>query len=391
METLYEILGINSDIATRKKIADEAGIPIQTLNFYDDNNILPDERILQIIQTITGKSKLEIMLRLGIYNSEIKELIAQKASLFCASEGTQYQSTNKNISPKIVLQTQFGQLFQGDCLDLLSHVDSNKFDLIFADPPFNLNKLYPSKINDNLHVSKYLSWCEAWLDECIRTLKVGGSLFIWNIPKWNTYLSAYLNQRLTFRNWIAVDIKYSLPIANKLYPSHYSLLYYIKGDKPNTFKPDRLPMEICKHCFHEIKDYGGYKNKMNPLGISLSDVWYDIPPVRHVKYKARQNANELSTKLIDRIIELSTNVGDVIFDPFGGAGTTYITAELKKRHWMGVEIGPTDDIINRFNNIAAEQDLLIKYRRGYNALFSPEIHRKRVEKGFWTCDSFKEK
>lgn len=51
---------------------------------------------------------------------------------------------------------------------------------------------------------------------------------------------------------------------------------------------------------------------MNPLGISLTDVWYDIPPVRHPKYKARKDANELSVKLLDRIIEMSTDVGDTI-------------------------------------------------------------------------------
>lgn len=93
--------------------------------------------------------------------------------------------------------------------------------------------------------------------------------------------------------------------------------------------------------------------------------------------------------MIDRIIELSTNVNDLIFDPFGGSGTTYITAELKERHWMGIEIGPIDDIINRFNNISIERELLTKYRQNYNSLFPPFVYKKREEKGLWTCDSFK--
>ena len=82
-----------------------------------------------------------------------------------------------------------------------------------------------------------------------------------------------------------IDIKYSLPIQKRLYPSHYALLYFIKGDKPAIFHPDRQPVSCCRHCGGELRDYGGYKDKMNPKGVNLSDVWTDIPPVRHAKYK----------------------------------------------------------------------------------------------------------
>lgn len=389
MKTLYEILGIDGNKIKKKNLAHELNLSTKLLDYYNDNSILPTDNILRAIEIKTGISKFEIMLNLGAYNSELKEIIAQNSKFLYKKLNELPRSQIARAHPDIALETEYGRLYRGDCLDLLSHIDNDTFDLVFADPPFNLKKLYPSLINDNLHPSKYIAWCEIWLEECIRTLKEGGSLFIWNLPKWNTYLAEYLNKRLTFRNWITVDIKYSLPISGRLYPAHYSLLYYVKGEKPKTFRPDRLPMEVCAKCFHEIKDYGGYKNKMNPLGISLSDVWYDIPPVRHSKHKARQNANELSIKLIDRIIELSTNVNDLIFDPFGGSGTTYITAELKERHWMGIEIGPIDDIINRFNNISIERELLTKYRQNYNSLFPPFVYKKREEKGLWTCDSFK--
>jgi site-specific DNA-methyltransferase (adenine-specific) len=242
-------------------------------------------------------------------------------------------------------------------------------------------------MNDNLSKEDYLKWCEVWLNGCINVLKDGGSLFLWNIPKWNTYLSDYLNRRLTFKHWIAVDVKYSLPISGKLYPSHYSLLYYVKGEKANTFHPDRLPMEVCKSCFREIKDYGGYKDKMNPKGINIADVWYDIPPVRHSKYKTR-DANELSIRLLDRIIEMASNPGDVVFDPFGGSGTTYIVSELKRRKWIGVELGSTSGIIERFKNIEEEKQFLKNVRKDYNKLFTDSVKAKRKQTNLWTDESF---
>ena len=70
--------------------------------------------------------------------------------------------------------------------------------------------------------------------------------------------------------------------------------------------------------------------KMNPDGINITDVWLDIPPVRHKKYKKRNGSNELSIKLMDRIIEMASDEGDIVFDPFGGSGTIYAIAERKK-------------------------------------------------------------
>jgi site-specific DNA-methyltransferase (adenine-specific) len=165
-------------------------------------------------------------------------------------------------------------------------------------------------------------------------------------------------------------------------------LYYVKGVKPNTFHPDRLPMKVCPKCYTDLKDYGGYKNKMNPLGVNQSDIWDDIPPVRHAKYKRREEANELSIKLLDRIIEMSSDPGDLIFDPFGGAGTTYIVSEIKKRRWIGTEIGPIEDIVDRFQAIDEERHFIEEYRKNYNFLFPPGVKAKRQQLNLWTDESF---
>ncbi len=224
--------------------------------------------------------------------------------------------------------TEFGALFMDDCLNVLPSIRSASIDTVFADPPFNLGKEYGSNTNDSLSDTHYLAWCKRWLAECVRVLKPGGSLFIYNLPKWNVSLGAYLlDQQLEFRHWIAIEISACLPISNRLHPSHYSLLYYSKG-KPKTFRRIRTPILTCRHCGREVKDYGGHRGAMNPNGVTLKDVWTDIPPVRHWKFKSKnRKANALSTKLLDRVIEMSTVPGDVVLDPFGGSGTTSVVAE----------------------------------------------------------------
>ncbi len=196
-------------------------------------------------------------------------------------------AVSQESSFEAIFETQLGKLYHADCLDLLPTIPSESVDLIFADPPFNLGKEYGDKVDDNREDGEYLTWCYHWLDECIRTLIPGGSLFLYNLPKWNIPLGTYLGQSLTFRNWIAVDIKFGLPIPGRLYPSHYSLLYYTKG-KPKTFNRPRVPIPVCRHCGGEIKDYGGHRDKLNPEGLNLTDVWTDIPPVRHRSTKNRQ-------------------------------------------------------------------------------------------------------
>jgi len=264
-------------------------------------------------------------------------------------------------------------------MSILPHVPANTVDLVFADPPFNLGKNYNSKFDDDVPEKKYILWCENWLDELVRVLKLGGALFLFNLPKWNLPLGAHLSKKLTFRHWISVDIKYSLPIPKRLYPSHYSLLYFIKGDKPAIFHPDRLPIKTCSHCGKEANDYGGYKDKMNPAGVNLTDVWYDIPPVRHSKYKKRK-ANELSLKLLDRVVSMASDPGSLVLDPFGGSGTTYAAAELLGRNWIGVEL-ESSAIVQRFEKLNDDADYLKKLAGGKNLLFTPESLKLRKHFG----------
>lgn len=253
-----------------------------------------------------------------------------------------------------IFETAHGNLYQGDCIEFMQSLGSEKFDCIFADPPFNLNKEYGTKVNDSLSDEEYLDWTYEWIDESVRVLRPGGALWVYNLPKWNLSIGAYLmrNKEMMFRHQVAVSMKSSFPIRNKLYPAHYSLLYFTKG-KPRVFNKVRTPYEVCRHCGGLIKDYGGHKDKMHPDGVSLTDIWTDFSPVRHKSTKFRA-ANALPEGLLDRIFTISTNEGDEVFDPFGGSGTTYAVAERKHLTWTGIELGDCQPIIQRLQGNKVE-------------------------------------
>src|SRR3954467_14487459 len=94
-----------------------------------------------------------------------------------------------------VYHTALGHLYQGDCLLFLSALPDSCADLVFADPPFNLRKDYGKGITDDLQDAEYLAWSREWLVQAVRVLKPGGSLFVFNLPRWLIEYGAFLNQQ----------------------------------------------------------------------------------------------------------------------------------------------------------------------------------------------------
>lgn len=235
------------------------------------------------------------------------------------------------------LTTSHGVLFSGDCLEVLADIRSGSIDCVFADPPFNIGKDYKNGYNDRLSKGAYFDWCHRWIGECSRVLKPGGAFFLYAIPEIAVRFAAEMHDILTFRHWIALSMKGTFPRGKKLYPAHYALLYYTKGE-PRVFNRLRLPVSTCRHCGKELKDYGGHRNKLNPAGINLTDFWEDTSPNRHRKFKVRPGVNELKLTIPERAIQISTDPADIVLDPFGGGGSTYQAAENLHRHWIGMEL-----------------------------------------------------
>jgi site-specific DNA-methyltransferase (adenine-specific) len=168
-------------------------------------------------------------------------------------------------------------------------------------------------------------------------------MYIVNLPKLGMYHARTLDRMLDFRHWI-VWRALGEP-RGKILPAHYSLLYYTKpGGVPvfnyrgdggrNCVGPLDSP-EYCRRttCVRRRK-FAGDDRK-----VPLTDIWSDIYRIRHRRDRDFHPC-QLPEKLMERIIMLSSNQGQLVFDPLCGVGTSAVVAKRLGRHFLTTDIDP---------------------------------------------------
>ncbi len=261
------------------------------------------------------------------------------------------------------LTSLIGRVHNLDCLEIINSIPDGSVNMVFADPPFNLNKKY-NTYKDNLDFSEYMKWTGKWLTACSRILREDGSLFLYNIPKLLAHTTPVLNELLEFRHWIAWNSN-GKPLGKTLQPAHYGILFYTKSLN-SKFYDVRTDHPRCKQCGSYLKDYGGKEHLRHPVGVQISDVWNDIHRARHNKRRIPGHPCQLPVHLIERLMLMSTDPGDLVFDPFCGGGSAAIAAKQMGRHYIGTDIDPEYvSIANRRYSEAVE----VNDENGHNVSF----------------------
>lgn len=207
-------------------------------------------------------------------------------------------------------------------------------DIVFADPPFNLNKCY-ANYNDNKQPAEYLAWSTLWLKEALRVIKPTGAILIHHVPKWLAQYTETLNKLAAFKNWIVWDAPTNC-FFHGLRPTHYGILCYAKHKNLFQFQKLRAPHQRDCATQHMSKQYGSSIVSAHPFGPVLSNVWADITRATNKKHRGNHPC-QLPASLLERILLLATEENDVILDPFMGTGTTAVAARRLGRNFIGFE------------------------------------------------------
>ena len=233
------------------------------------------------------------------------------------------------------LDSVLNTVVNGDCIEMMQSLPNGSAQVVFADPPFNLDKKYRS-YKDNLPFDEYMEWTEEWITAAMDVLSDDGTLLLYNIPKLLTYTTLILNDKAEFRHWIAWNSG-GKPLGKTLQPAHYGILFYTKT-RDSKFYDVRAPHKVCRKCHTFVKDYGGKEHLRHPFGYQISDVWDDIHRVRHSSKRIAQHPCQLPVHLIERLILMTTDPGDLVIDPFCGGGSGAVAAKQMGRNYIGAEI-----------------------------------------------------
>lgn len=216
----------------------------------------------------------------------------------------------------------------GDALSELPKLQSSSFDLIIADPPYNLGKNYGNN-HDTKEFEDYLHFSRSWLKEAHRLLSPRGTLYVFMGFRYISYLYNILERDLgmTFNNWIVWHYTQGIGKTKGFSPRHDDILMFTMS-RDYLFNLDnvRVPQKY-------------YRERNNMRGANPGDVW----EFSHVHYCNENRQNHPTQKpegLIERMVLASSNESSLVLDPFMGSGTTLRVCQQLGREGTGIEMNP---------------------------------------------------
>ena len=286
----------------------------------------------------------------------------------------------RNFAPRTI--------WTGDNLDILRGLNSETVDLIYLDPPFNSNRTYSAPIGSKAAGAAFKdSWAlddldTAWLGliadrhpamyrvieaagashsdgmksylcmmgvrllEMRRVLAPTGSIYLHCDPTASHYLKLLMDAVFgvgNFRNEIVWHYRRWTGKAKRFQRLHDYVLFYTLSDDHLfnvLYDPYTEKSLKRKQNYHtRIKDGEAYVTSIDERGVRAGDVWQVL--LLNSQSKERTGyPTQKPLALLERIIQASSNPGDVVLDPFCGCATACVAADNLQREWIGIDISP---------------------------------------------------
>jgi len=310
-------------------------------------------------------------------------------------------------------------IYCGDNLEVLSKFPEKSVDLIYADPPFFSNKHYEiiwgngaeMKVYEDRWkggINVYIKWMQERLWQCYRVLKDTGSMYLhcdWRASHRLRVAMDDIFGEENFRNVLIWSYGgRGAKAISRQFPRNYdTILFHAKSSKTifnKRYKTERIAIADARE-YGFRKDQEGrwfktaprgdytdesvkrleaedriYRTRSGKVRIKyflreeggfileeklVGNVWDDIPDMMHARGEYLGYPTQKPEALLKRIIEASSNKGDIVLDPFCGCGTTLVVAQQLDRKWVGIDVSPIACSLmrDRLNKVGASDVRII--------------------------------
>ena len=240
------------------------------------------------------------------------------------------------------MNERLNKIHLGDALEYLKSLPDGVVDLIVSSPPYNIGKEYEKRSS----LDDYLKEQKKILSECVRLLKPGGSIF-WQVGAYSHSSSStfvpldlviypiLLDLNLFLQNRIIWAKNHGVHARKKFSCRHETILWFSKGKSPLFNLDDiRVPQKYANKKHYSGKNKG--KLSCNPKGKNPGDVWA-FANVKHNNQEQTIHPCQFPEGLVARIVLACSNKGDVVLDPYMGAGTVAVVVQDLDRNFLGSE------------------------------------------------------
>ncbi len=247
------------------------------------------------------------------------------------------------LHPNSILTKEQAQnkIINEDIFETIDFLPDHFIDLLFVDPPYNLNKKFNDTSFKEMDEVQYENWIDSWLGKLVVKLKADASIYI--CGDWRSSL-AILNvakkyfkvrNRITWEREKGRGAKYNWKNCSE------DIWFFTASDKfifnIEDVKIKRRVIAPYKNTNGEPKDWNDVEEGRYRVTYP-SNIWTDITVPFWSMPENTEHPTQKPEKLLAKIILASSNPGDLVFDPFLGSGTTAVVAKKLGRNYSGIEM-----------------------------------------------------
>jgi site-specific DNA-methyltransferase (adenine-specific) len=231
------------------------------------------------------------------------------------------------------------QIICGDTFEVINKLPEKSFDLLFADPPYNLTKDFGKENFRQASLDEYEAWLESWIAGCAKLLKPTASVYICGDWRSSSAIQRIGTKYFRLQNRITWEREKGRGAKRNWKNAAEDIWFFTVSDN-FTFNLDavKVKRKVLAPYTENGKPKDWEKNgDGNYRTTHPSNIWTDLSVPFWSMPENTDHPTQKPEKLLAKIILASTNPGDLVLDPFAGSGTTAVVAKKLDRDFVSIE------------------------------------------------------